>query len=158
VNRLAAKSIVEETSMRIACKPVWNVAFVLFVPFLAADLSNAQIVNQVDVDMSHSFMITSKTFPPGKYSFRMSQGSDLQSMSIANADGKTLDQFMVRESIAPKTPTHTELVFNRYGNKEFLRKIYEAGNKTGVAVSETSKEEKELQQQGQKPVEHTETK
>jgi hypothetical protein len=149
---------VEETPMRIECKTILNVGFVLFAPFLAAGLSNAQIVNQVDVDMSHSFMITSKTFPPGKYSFRISQGSDLQSMSIANADGKTLDQFMVRESIAPKTPTHTELVFNRYGNKEFLRKIYEAGNKTGVAVSETSKEEKELQQQGQKPVEHTETK
>ena len=65
---------------------------------------------------------------------------------------------MVRESIARTAPAHTELVFNRYGNKEFLRKIYEAGNKTGVTVSETSKEEQELQQQGQKPVEHTETK
>src|SRR5690242_18604116 len=118
--------------MRIAYKTVLNVGFFLFAPFLAADLSNAQIVNQVDVDMSHSFMITSKTLPPGKYSFRMGQGSDLQMMTVSNADGKALDQFMVRESIAPTTPTHTELVFNRYGNKEFLRKIFEAGNKTGV--------------------------
>jgi hypothetical protein len=155
VNRLA-RSTWEETSMRIACKTVLKVGLVLFTPFLAVHL-NAQITNQINADMTHSFMITSKTLPPGKYVFQMSQGSDLQTMTVSTADGKASDQFMVRQSIAPTTPAHTELVFRRYGDKEFLTKIYEAGNKNGVAVAETSKEEKQLQKQGQKPVEHTET-
>ena len=151
------KFIAEETSMRITSKTALNVGFVLFVP-LAADLSNAQIADQLEVDMSHSFTITRNTLPPGKYVFRMNQDSQLAVMTVSSSDGKALDQFMVRESLAPATPTHTQFVFNRYGSKEFLRRIYEAGNRTGVIVSETSKEEEELLKQGLQPVEHTEAK
>jgi hypothetical protein len=100
--------------------------------------------------------VSTKTLPAGKYVFQMNQGSDLGVMTVSTADGSNSDQFMVRESIAPKTPAHTELVFNRYGNKEFLNKVYEGGNKTGVALMEPSKMEKELQAQGQHPVTHTE--
>jgi hypothetical protein len=144
--------------MRITCKAVLNVGLLLLIPFLAADSLNAQIVNQIDADIPHNFMILNKTLPAGKYVFRMSQSSDGAVMVVSTADGKNLDQFIVRDSIAPTRPAHTELVFNRYGDKEFLRRIYEGGNKNGVAVSETSKEEQQLQEQGQKPVEHTETK
>jgi hypothetical protein len=134
------------------------VGLLLLIPFLAADSLNAQIVNQIDADIPHNFMILNKTLSAGKYVFRMSQSSDGAVMVVSTADGKNLDQFMVRDSIAPTRPAHTELIFNRYGDKEFLRRIYEGGNKNGVAVSETSKVEQQLQEQGQKPVEHTETK
>jgi hypothetical protein len=144
--------------MRITCKAVLNVGLLLLIPFLAADSLNAQIVNQIDADIPHNFMILNKTLSAGKYVFRMSQSSDGAVMVVSTADGKNLDQFMVRDSIAPTRPAHTELIFNRYGDKEFLRRIYEGGNKNGVAVSETSKVEQQLQEQGQKPVEHTETK
>jgi len=127
----------------------------LLVPFLAAHLS-AQIVNQVDADISHPFIVGTKTLPEGKYIFRMQEGSGGKVMTVISADGKNSDQFMVRESIAPHTPAHTELVFNRYGDKEFLIKVYEGGNKYGIAVTGISKMEKELQSQGLQPVTHTE--
>jgi hypothetical protein len=143
--------------MRIPYKTVLNLGFVLSVPFLAAVSLNAQVVDQIDAKIPHSFKLLNKTLPAGQYTFRMDQGSDGGVMVISTADGKNLDQFMVRDSIAPTTPAHTELIFNRYGDKEFLRRIYEAGNKNGIAVSETSQEEQQLNEQGQKPVEHTET-
>lgn len=144
--------------MRIPYKTVLNVGFILSIPFLAADFLNAQVIDQIDANIPHSFKILNKTLPAGQYTFRMDQGSDGGVMVISSADGKNLDQFMVRDSIAPTTPAHTELVFDRYGNKEFLRRIYETGNKNGITVSETSQEEQQLNEQGQKPVEHTETK
>ena len=129
--------------------------FSLFV--LAAPSVNAQITDQVDATISHSFVVATKTLPPGKYIFQMQQGSSGSAMTVTSADGKDSDVFMVRESQARGTPAHTELVFRRYGDQEFLSKIYEAGNKLGVAVSAQSKIEKELVAQGQKAAEHTET-
>jgi hypothetical protein len=122
--------------MRIRYKTVLNLGFILSVPFLAAVSLNAQVVDQIDAKIPHSFKILNKTFPAGQYTFQIDQDSDGGVMVITTNDGKNLDQFMVRDSIAPTTPAHTELVFNRYGNKEFLRKIYEAGNKNGIAVAE----------------------
>jgi hypothetical protein len=86
----------------------------------------------------------------------MEGGGESGVMVVTSADGKASDQFLVRQSQAPRTPAHTELVFRRYGDKEFLTKVYVAGNASGVAVSETSKQEKQLIAQGQQPVEHTE--
>jgi hypothetical protein len=78
-------------------------------------------------------------------------------MIVTSVDGKNSDQFLVRQSQAATTPAHTELVFRRYGDKEFLSKVFEAGNKAGVAISEPSKLEKELQAQGRQAMEHTES-
>jgi hypothetical protein len=67
------------------------------------------------------------------------------------------EEFLVRTSIDPTVPKHSELVFNRYENKEFLSKIYEGGSRTGVAVEEPSRQELRLQKQNQQPTEHTES-
>ena len=118
--------------------------------------TDAQITNEVEATISHSFIVGMKTLPPGKYTFRMQQGSSGSAMTVTSADGKSSDMFMTRESQAPTTPAHTELVFRRYGDKEFLSKIYEGGNKLGVAVVGASKLEKQLMAQGQKATEHSE--
>ncbi len=77
-------------------------------------------------------------------------------MTATSADGNAGIEFLVREAIDSHTPKHTELVFNRYGNKEFLTHVYEAGNKSGVAVALTSREEARLRKSGKTPFEHTE--
>ena len=117
----------------------------------------AQIEGELEATLTHNFTVSKKTFHPGKYLFRMQEGSDGTVMSVTSADGKDSDQFMVRQSQAPRTPAHTELVFRRYGDQEFLSKIYEGGNKIGVAVTEPSKLEKQLKAQGLQATEHTET-
>lgn len=141
--------------MRVRRSAVLSVS-VLSLCFFTAARTDAQITNQVDATISHSFIVSTKTLPPGKYIFRMQQGSSGTIMTVTSADGKNSDVFSVRESQAPATPARTELVFRRYGDKEFLSKIYEGGNKLGVAVLGASKMEKQLQAQGQQPTEHSE--
>ena len=118
---------------------------------------DAQIVGQIDATLSHSFVVSTKTLSPGKYVFRVQDGSNGSIMTASSTDGKNSDDFMVRQSESEQAPAHTELIFRRYGNQEFLSKIYESGNRVGIAVAEPSNLEKKLQANGQQPVEHTES-
>jgi hypothetical protein len=131
-------------------------AVVLFTAITTVQLSDAQITNQIQANISHPFVIGNTTLPPGQYDFRMLPGSDLTVMTVRSADNKIGEEFLVRTSQDTTTPQHSELVFNRYGDKEFLSKIYEGGSRIGVAVVEPSRQELRLQKQGQQPVEHAE--
>lgn len=142
--------------MRITATSLWTAILFSQVWFLTPSRAGAQITGQVEATISHSFIVSTKTLPAGQYTFRMEGGSDGAIMTVSSEDGKNADQFMVRSSEASSTPAHTELVFRRYGDQEFLSKVYESGNRLGVAVSETSKVEKQLQAQGQQATEHTE--
>jgi len=125
--------------------------------FMAGALGlNAQITNAIQARINHSFMIGDKSLPPGQYTFRMENGSDLLVMDVQNQNGDNVAQFMVRQSIDNRRPRHSEVVFRKYGNTEFLSKIYEHGSKSGVAVTQTGKEEARLVNEGQHPVEHAE--
>ena len=77
-------------------------------------------------------------------------------MSASNENGETVATFAVRQSIADHRPGHSELVFRKYGDTEFLSKIFESGSKTGLAVTETSKQEQHFIDQGQHAMEHSE--
>lgn len=138
-------------------KNILRIALIALTPIFAAQISSAQITGQVQANIHHSFIIGNTTLPPGQYMLRMLPGSDLNVMTITNDKNDTGVEFLVRESILPTPPQRTELIFNRYGNKEFLTGVYEAGNKYGVAVAESSRAELRLQKQGQHPVEHAET-
>lgn len=127
-----------------------------FILTMGAQLSSAQIVNAVKANLAHRFTVGNATLPPGQYTFRVMQGTDMMVMTVTSADGNTSDEFLVREATTPNTPKHTELVFNRYGTHEFLTKIFEKGSKIGEAVVEPSREELRLQKQGQHPIEHVE--
>lgn len=122
----------------------------------AASRLSAQITNPIQAHVNHSFMVGDKTLPPGDYTFRIEPGSDLGVMVVQTKNGDNVAQFNVRQSIDNRRPKHSELVFKRYGNTEFLSKIYEVGSKTGVSVSETSKEEMRMMKEGQRAIEHTE--
>jgi len=122
----------------------------------AASRLSAQITNPIRAHVDHSFMIGDKTLPPGDYTFRIEGNSDLGVMTVQNKNGDNVAQFSVRQSIDNRRPKHSELVFKRYGNVEFLSKVYEGGSKNGVSVSETSKEEMHMMKEGQRAIEHTE--
>ena len=123
---------------------------------LGATQSNAQITNDVRAHIDHSFIIGNTTLPPGDYIFRMMQGSALSLMTATNENDKASVGFIVREAIDDHTPRHTELTFRKYGNTEFLNKIFEHGNKIGVEVTESSRQEAQLVEQGQHAILHTE--
>jgi hypothetical protein len=117
---------------------------------------NAQITDQIKAHINHSFVIGDKALPPGEYTFRMEKNSNLNVMRVENQRGENVAQFEVRETTTDHRPRHSELVFRKYGNTEFLRKIFEGGSRTGSEVTETSKQEASMVSQGQHFMEHTE--
>ena len=129
---------------------------ITFFAVAGAQTLNAQIIDSIQAHVDHSFVIGDKTLPPGDYTFRMMTDPD-QSLMIATSQNNTnVAQFLVRQSIDGHKPSHSELVFHKYGNTEFLSKIFEGGSENGVAVTEPSKQEARLIDQGQQALEHSE--
>jgi hypothetical protein len=100
----------------------------LFVTAGAA-LLNAQIADPIRAHVDHSFIIGNTTLPPGEYTFRMMQDSDLAVMTATSENDKTSVDFIVRETTADHTPSHSEFGFRKYGNTEFLSKLFEGNQK-----------------------------
>jgi hypothetical protein len=130
-------------------------ATILFLTASASGL-NAQITDAVQAHVDHNFIIGNTTLPPGDYTFRITQNSDLSVMTAISANDKTSVEFIVREAIADHNPRHSELVFRKYGNTEFLSKIFEKGSKIGVEVTESNREEARVAKHGLHGMEHSE--
>lgn len=120
-------------------------------PFL-----NAQITNMIQAHIDHSFVIGNTTLPPGDYTFRILSNSDLQVMTATSENDKTSVSFIVESTTDDHTPRHSELFFRKYGDTEFLSKIFQAGSKDGAEITEPSRDEKRFAQQGTRPIEHME--
>ena len=130
-------------------------ASLLFVA-AGAPWLHGQIAEAIRAHVDHSFIIGNTTLPPGEYTFRMMQDSDLEVMTATSERDKTSVDFIVRETTADHTPSHSELVFRKYGSTEFLSKIFEGGSKSGGEVTETSRLEARLAKRMQHATEHTE--
>lgn len=137
-------------------RSILRTAAAMLFTIVWAQLASAQITNQVRVTMSHPFIVGEKTLPPGQYTLRVVSNSDMSVMTIRSKDGTESAEFLVRQSDAKHVPKHTELVFDRIGNEEFLHRVYEKGDRLGVAVGDVSKEEARLEKSGQHGTEHTE--
>lgn len=112
---------------------------------------HAQISNEIKAHIDHSFIINNTDLPPGNYTFRMQGDSNLMVMTAMSDNDKTSVSFIVREARDDRTPVHSELIFRKYGNAEFLSKIFQSGTKLGAEVTETGREEQHLVQTGQQP-------
>ncbi|MGA2214272.1 MAG: hypothetical protein ABSH31_13440 [Bryobacteraceae bacterium] len=121
-----------------------------------ATLASAQITNPIRAHVDHSFMIGDKTLPPGDYTFTMMEGSNLGVMTVTSADSKVNEVFNVERTIDNHRPKHSELVFRKFGETEFLSKIFESGSKSGAELTESRKQEARLAAQGQHAIEHME--
>lgn len=93
--------------------------------FLAPTIGHTQIIGQIDADIHHKFIVGNATLPPGHYVFRMSPDTDQSVMMVTRADGQAGADFLVHDSIDSNAPKHTVLVFDRYGNEEVLKHVYE---------------------------------
>jgi hypothetical protein len=93
-----------------------------------------QIIGQLEADIPFTFHAGGTKLPPGKYVIHVLGGSDLTVMEIQSADGRTSALFEVREAQDSTKPKMSELVFNHYGNRYFLSKLFDDGEKVGSAV------------------------
>jgi hypothetical protein len=118
--------------------------------------ARAQISMELKIHIRHPWVVVNKTMPAGIYTFRMSRGMEQQEMSATNMKTGDKAVFMVEQAPKGTAPKHSEAVFDRIGNKEFLTHVYQGGSSIGVLI-ETSPEEARLKKQGQAAVEQTDT-
>jgi len=99
--------------------------------------AQGQIIGQLEADIPFTFHAGGAKLPPGKYTIHVLDNTDLSLMEIQSADGRTSALFEVREAQDSTTPKKAELVFNHYGNRYFLSKLFDGGDKLGSAVVES---------------------
>src|SRR5271163_3562107 len=99
--------------------------------------AQGQIIGQLEANIPFTFHAGGAKLPPGKYLIHVLDNSDLGLMEIQSADGRTSALFEVREAQDSTSPKKTELVFNHYGNRYFLSKLFDEGEKLGSAVVES---------------------
>jgi hypothetical protein len=104
--------------------------------------AHAQIIGNLEVTIPFQFHAGNAKLPAGKYIIHMLDNSDLTVMEITSSDGSTSALFEVQDAEANSTPPKSELIFNKYGNRYFLAKVFDEGNAEGSEVSKSGYEKK----------------
>lgn len=104
--------------------------------------AHAQIIGNLEVTIPFQFHAGNAKLPAGKYIIHMLDNSDLTVMEITSADGSTSALFQVQDAEANSTPAKSELIFNKYGDRYFLAKVFDEGNANGSEVSKSTYEKK----------------
>jgi hypothetical protein len=117
-------------------------AFVLTIYPTAA---RAQINGDLEVNIPFQFHAGDARLPAGTYRIHMLSDGDANVMEITSADGSTSAVFYVHEEDPDSIPAKGELIFNKYGDRYFLAKVFDGGNSIGSALTE-SRYEKTLGQ------------
>src|ERR1700676_3751878 len=114
----------------------------LFALTICPSKAPAQIIGNLEVNIPFQFHAGNAKLPPGNYIIRMLDNSDLTIMEISSADGTTSALFQVQDAEANSTPAKSELIFNKYGNRYFLAKLFDEGNPSGSTVDKSRYEKK----------------
>ena len=107
--------------------------------------ANAQIDSDVTVEanVSHPFVVEKTTLPAGKYIIRAADSEGNPSvMEIRSADGHTSVMFDTESAQPSRTPSQSELVFNKLGDTYFLSEVFVKGDNTGAKLSKPRAEER----------------
>jgi hypothetical protein len=104
--------------------------------------AHAQVIGDLEVTIPFQFHAGDAKLPAGKYIIHTVDNSDLTMMEISSADGSTSALFEVRDAEANSAPARSELIFNKYGNRYFLAKVFDEANPNGSSVVESRYEKK----------------
>jgi hypothetical protein len=127
------------TRMRNLLPVLIALAFMLTISLVKA---HAQVIGDLDVTIPFQFHAGDAKLPAGKYIIHTVDNSDLTMMEISSADGSTSALFEVRDAEANSAPAKSELIFNKYGNRYFLAKVFDEANPNGSAVLESRYEKR----------------
>jgi hypothetical protein len=114
----------------------------LFVLIIYPGRAHAQVIGSVEANIPFSFQAGNAQLPPGDYSIRMVENSNLTYMQITSKDGSSSAMFQVHETDLSSAPAKTELIFNKYGDHYFLAQVFDEGDPSGSQVVESSYEHK----------------
>ncbi|HET6142324.1 MAG TPA: hypothetical protein VFE02_02365 [Candidatus Acidoferrales bacterium] len=117
------------------------IALVFTIAF-SPSTGHAQISGEIVATIPFQFHAGDTKLPAGKYVIHVLDNSDLKVMEISSADGSTSALFEVEQSQVNTAPAKTELIFNKYGNRYFLAKLFDEGEQGGSTVDKSRYEEK----------------
>jgi hypothetical protein len=115
--------------------------------------AHAQIIGELEVNVPFQFYAGNAKLPAGKYILHMLDNSDLEFMEISTANGSTSALFQVEDAEANSAPSKSELIFDKYGDRYFLARVFDEGNPDGSKVPE-SQYEKRVSQAATEAQEH----
>ncbi|MEZ5366408.1 MAG: hypothetical protein R2748_29750, partial [Bryobacterales bacterium] len=105
----------------------------------------------IDADVPFPFVVGDTSFGPGQYVLR--SFADGGAIEVRSENGTAAVLQAVESASVNKAPETSELIFKRYGDREFLSQVFMGGERIGVQLVQ-SKLEKELLGKGQKPIVH----
>jgi hypothetical protein len=114
----------------------------VFAAMIYPSPAHAQLVGTMEADIPFQFHAGDTKLPAGKYVIRMLDDSDLTIMEISRPDGSVAALFQVHSAEANSTPRKSELIFNKYGNRYFLNKLFDEGEPSGSQVVESNYEKR----------------
>jgi hypothetical protein len=104
--------------------------------------AHAQIIGEIEADIPFQFHAGDAKLPAGKYFIHTLDNTDLTTMEIRSADNSVSALFQVRDAEANAAPAKTELIFNKYGNRYFLAKLFDESNPDGSMVDKSRYEKR----------------
>jgi hypothetical protein len=110
---------------------------VMFMLTVSPRSAHAQIIGEIEVTIPFQFHVGNAKLPAGKYIIHPLDNTDLTTMEISSADGSASALFEVRDAETNSAPPKTELIFNKYGNRYFLAKLFDEANPNGSTVPES---------------------
>jgi hypothetical protein len=114
----------------------------VFAAMIYPNPAHAQLVGSMEADIPFQFHAGDTKLPAGKYVIRMLDDSDLTIMEISKPDGSVAALFQVHSAEANSAPRKSELIFNKYGNRYFLYKLFDEGEPSGSQVVESNYEKR----------------
>jgi hypothetical protein len=130
-----------------------RIALIALLLAVFARTASAQIIGDLEVNIPFQFHAGNTKLPAGKYRIHVLDDSDLTIMEITSVDGSTSALFQVQDAEANSAPAKSELIFNKYGNRYFLAKLFDEGNPSGSQVLE-SRYEKRTSEAASEPQVH----
>jgi hypothetical protein len=104
--------------------------------------AQAQIIGDLEADIPFQFHAGNAKLPAGKYIIHVLDSTDQNVMEIRSAEGSTAALFEVHGVEASAAPAKGELIFNKYGDRYFLEKLFDPSNPSGSELYESRYEKR----------------
>jgi hypothetical protein len=138
-------------------KHIFYLFALLCATLAGANTAHAQVVGQIVATVPFPFNAGTAQYPAGSYTFQVVNGSNLDLMQMRTTNGKTAALFEIRNAEAKDTPQSTKLIFNHVGDRYFLARMFDEGEKSGTALIDGGKkfDEKVIAEQTSVPATHS---
>ena len=104
--------------------------------------AHAQIIGGLEANIPFPFYAGNTKLPAGEYRIQVLDNSDLTLMEISRVDGTVAALFQIQDAESNSEPAKSELIFNKYGDRYFLAKLFDQDNRNGSQVIESRYEKR----------------